>query len=95
VIVNTGKNGSVIPVKINVYLDGVNQSGAQIAEGLLSINVNPVTCLSLLPNDDVELYADAGASNGNTNQFRASGDGWIYNLDTKGLNLTQSAMMST
>ena len=88
VIVNTGKNGRVIPVKINVYLDGVNQSSALVPEGLLSINVNPVTCSGSLLTDDVELYADAGASNGNTNMFRANGDGWIYNLDTTGLHLT-------
>ena len=88
VIVNTGKNGRVIPVKINVYLDGMNQSSALVPEGLLSINVNPVTCSGSLLTDDVELYADAGASNGNTNMFRANGDGWIYNLDTTGSNLT-------
>ena len=37
--------------------------------------------------DGVELYSDAGASNGNTNDFRPTGDHWIYNLDTKALGL--------
>ena len=32
-------------------------------------------------------YADAGASNDNTNDFRATSDHWIYNLDTTGLGL--------
>ena len=87
VVINTGKNGRVIPVKINVYLEGVNQSSAQIAEGLLTININPVTCGSSAVVDSVELYADAGQSNGSTNEFRANADGWIYNLDTRALNL--------
>ena len=87
VVVNTGKNGRVIPVKVNVYLEGTNQSSGQIAEGRLTISVNLVTCGSSAATDGIELYADAGASNGNTNQFRATGDSWIYNLDTKALGL--------
>jgi len=87
VIINNGKNGRVIPVKVNVYLEGVNQSSAQIPEGLLTINVNAITCGSSVVVDDVELYADAGQSSGNTNMFRANGDSWIYNLDTKALGL--------
>ncbi len=88
IVINNGKNGRVIPVKVNVYLEGVNQSSAQVAEGLLTINVNPITCGSSVVVDDVELYADAGQSNGNTSMFRANGDSWIYNLDTKALGLT-------
>jgi hypothetical protein len=87
VVINTGKNGRVIPVKINVYLDGANQSSAQIPEGNLTINVNPVTCGSSAVVDSVESYADAGQSSGGTNIFRANGDSWIYNLDTAALHL--------
>ncbi|MBA3235615.1 MAG: hypothetical protein H0T59_06450, partial [Chloroflexi bacterium] len=45
------------------------------------------TCSTGVQSDAIEQYADAGSSNGNTNEFRATGDGWIYNLDTKALNL--------
>ncbi len=87
IVLNTGKNGRVIPVKIRVYLEGVNQSSTQIAQGRLEINVNSTNCASGAVVDGVELYADAGASNGNTNDFRPTGDHWIYNLDTKALGL--------
>ena len=87
IVLNTGKNGRVIPVKIRVYLEGVNQSSTQIAQGRLEINVNPTNCSTAAVVDGVELYSDAGASNGNTNDFRPTGDHWIYNLDTKALGL--------
>jgi hypothetical protein len=87
VVINTGKNGRVIPVNVNVYLEGVNQSSTQIAEGRLTIKVSGVTCGSQAALDPVETYADAGASNGNTDWFRANGTGWIYNLDTTSLKL--------
>ena len=88
IAINTGKNGRVIPVKVRVFLEGVNQSSAQIAEGRLTISVNKVVCGSAAVVDGVEQYADAGASNANTNAFRPTSDHWIYNLDTKALGLT-------
>ena len=87
VVINTGKNGRVIPVKVRVFLEGVNQSSSQIAEGRLTISVNLVVCGSSAVVDGIENYADAGQSNAGTNEFRATSDHWIYNLDTGGLGL--------
>ncbi len=88
VVINKGKYGRVIPVKINVFQNGVQQTSTHIAEGLLTIKVVTTSCSTGVQSDTIEQYADAGSSNGNTNQFRATGSGWIYNLDTKALSMT-------
>ena len=88
IIKNTGKNGRVIPVKVNVYANGVIQTNTQIAAAALTIKVIGMTCGSTAAVDPVETYADAGMSNAGTNEFRASGNGWIYNLDTTALKLS-------
>jgi hypothetical protein len=83
---NQGKYGRVIPVKGNVKLGGVAQDQATLqGYGLtVVIGVNPVLCEGGSATEAVEQYADAGQSNGGTNAFRWSLDGfWIYNLDTK------------
>ncbi|HLB19622.1 MAG TPA: hypothetical protein VK613_10880 [Gaiellaceae bacterium] len=84
-IINTGKYGRVIPVKVNLYLNGVSQTDVNLAAyGLtLQIGVNSANCINgNVTTDVVETYADAGSSNGNTNLFRWSSPQWIYNLDT-------------
>jgi hypothetical protein len=68
--------------------EGVPQTDTQIPAGSLTVKVISFTCGSSPSIDPVEVYADAGASNGNTNQFRWAGGHWIYNLDTKALGLT-------
>jgi hypothetical protein len=49
------------------------------------------TCPGGALTDSVDVYADAGSSNGNTNLFRWTSEGtwqgWIYNLDTRALGL--------
>jgi hypothetical protein len=92
-LINTGKNGRTIPVKVVVTLEGVAQTSSHIAEGDLTIRVTLASCSAWAPDDPIEEYGptDAGNSNGNTNQFRWSGSHWIYNLDTKGLGLTNNA----
>lgn len=86
-VVNTGKYGRVIPVKVKVNRSGTNQSATDLTNlGLtLQMGVNGATCLTGSTTDDLEAYADAGSSNMGTNLFRwdtAAGQ-WIYNLDTK------------
>jgi hypothetical protein len=89
VTVNQMKNGRVVPVKLTIY-DACTDTFLTDPTATVRINVYK----SSLPNasqtsDAVEAYADAGASSGNTNQFRWSTDGfWIYNLDSKALALT-------
>jgi hypothetical protein len=87
VVKNTGKAGRVIPVKVDVFLEGVKQTSTQISAGDLTIKVFLMPTCSADVTDTVEMYADAGSSNGNTDDFRWSGDSWIYNLDTKALHL--------
>jgi hypothetical protein len=87
VVLNTGKNGRGIPVKVVVFRDGVTQTSTQIPDGNLTISVNLVTCGSNAVTDGVELYEDSGNANGGTNQFRWTDDHWHYNLDTKALGL--------
>jgi len=82
---NTGKNGRVIPVKVQIYKNGV-----AFETGTVLMRVMGSNCTADDGNSLVEEYADAGSSNGNTNLFRwnAGTPGfWIYNLDTKALGL--------
>jgi hypothetical protein len=87
-IINTGKMGKVIPVKVTGFFNpgtgAVALTEANLAAyGLtLRIGVNSATCAGGTTTDLVEAYADAGASNDNTNMFRWSTSQWIYNLDT-------------
>ena len=90
ILKNVGKNGRVIPVKVEVFLEGVAQTSTQIASGALTISVNLMPSCSSTASDTVETYADAGASNGNTNQFRWDGNSWIYNLDTTQVKMTNN-----
>ena len=85
-VVNTGKNGRTVPVKIDLFKDGVKLNETTVG-GDVTIKVIGATCGSSAAVDPVETYSDAGSSNGNTNLFRWAGDGWIYNLDTTGLGL--------
>ncbi len=84
VVVNKGKNGRVIPVKVVVSLGSVQQTSSSIAQGRLTIGVNAAVCNTGVSNS-IETYADAGSSRAGTNQFRYSAGSWIYNLDTKAL----------
>jgi methionine-rich copper-binding protein CopC len=87
-IINTGKMGRVIPVKVsgtlNLGTGAVAMTDALLAaNGLtLRIGVNGATCANGSANDTLEEFADAGAANDNTNMFRWSTSQWIYNLDT-------------
>jgi Glucodextranase, domain B len=83
-IVNAGKYGRVIPVKVAITLNGVAQSDASLAAfGLtLQMGVNGATCSNGIASDTVEAYADAGQSSGGTSLFRWDGTQWTYNLDT-------------
>lgn len=88
-VINTGKNGRVIPVKVQVSQDGTAITGAN-APGPITISVSKLaSCSSSATTDPVDLYADAGQSSAGTNQFRwdATSQSWIYNLDTKALGL--------
>lgn len=87
-VVNTGKNGRVIPVKVQL-----DQGGTAITElnapGPVTIAVSGLACGDSAGTDPVGAYADAGESSAGTNQFRydALAQAWVYNLDTKALGL--------
>jgi hypothetical protein len=89
VVVNTGKNGRVIPVKVELF-----KGGTAVQTGTVLMKVSASTCTGGAPTDLVTEYADAGNSNGNTNLFRwnvGSPGFWIYNLDTGALGLQTNA----
>src|SRR5205823_5463881 len=73
-IINTGKYGRVVPVKVVISLNGVAQTDANLAAyGLtLQIGVNGALCSNGAATDALEAYADAGASSDGTNLFRFS-----------------------
>ena len=83
-IVNKMKNGRVVPVKARIR--------DECAGALLS-GPGPVVTIKVSKTsgtgtgDPVEEYADAGESSAGTNEFRQTGDHWIYNLDSKALGL--------
>jgi hypothetical protein len=82
VVINKGKLGRVIPVKVIVYKNGVAQTSSQIAEGSLTFAANTVSCSGGSASDTIEVYADAGQSSAGTNWFRWTSPHWIYNFDT-------------
>jgi PKD repeat protein len=90
-IVNTMKNGRVVPVKATIF-DVCRESYVNDPTTEVTIKVSK-TSGSGTP-DPVEEYADAGQSSAGTNRFRWTTDSsvpgggfWIYNLDSKALGL--------
>lgn len=92
-VTNEIKNGRVVPVKVEIVKNGVEQTGT---DGELSTSFNVrttgVPCTSgdtaAAPSSE---YADAGESSAGTKYFRWSDEVpgfWVYNLDTKALGLT-------
>jgi hypothetical protein len=87
-VINQGKMGRVIPVKVTGTLN-VGGTPVAMTESFLNANnltlrigVNSSTCAGSATSDLVEAYADAGAANDDSNLFRWSTSQWIYNLDT-------------
>jgi hypothetical protein len=83
---NTGKNGRVIPVKVQIFKNGT----AILETSTVLMKVVGAACSGGTGADAIEEYADAGLSNGNTNLFRWSSPQWIYNLDTRAVGLTNN-----
>jgi len=86
-ITNTMKSGRVVPVKVTIYDDCAQ---TYVTDPAAVVRINLLASGSTASNDAVEIYADAGASNGNTLYFRWTSDAttpgggfWIYNLDSK------------
>jgi len=87
-ITNTMKSGRTVPVKVTIW-DDCAQAYVTDPATLVRIGVTTVSPTGS-STDVVEVYADAGASNGNTAYFRWTSDSsapgggfWIYNLDSK------------
>lgn len=87
-VLNTGKNGRVIPVKVQISQGGTAVTDLN-APGPVTITVSKLACGNSAGTDPVTAYADAGQSSAGTNQFRydALAQAWLYNLDTKSLGL--------
>ena len=85
-VVNTGKNGRVIPVKVEIF-----RNGTELDAGTFLMRVGGSNCAAGAPTDLVTEYADAGSSNGNTNVFRLADGFWIYNLETSPLKLANNS----
>jgi hypothetical protein len=87
-IMNKGKYGRVIPVKVLLSLTGGTTLGSSVLANngwTLQMGVNGASCSTGAGTDEIEAYADAGASAAGSNLFRwdSSAGQWIYNLDTK------------
>jgi Tol biopolymer transport system component len=88
-VLNTGKNGRVIPVRVRLSLGDTAITDLN-APGPVTIVVSKLaSCSSTAGTDPVEQYADAGQSSAGTNLFRydTGAQVWTYNLDTKALGL--------
>jgi hypothetical protein len=86
--INTGKNGRVIPVKVQINTGGTALTNLN-APGPVTIAVSKFACGASAGTDPVTSYADAGQSSAGTNQFNydSTAQAWVYNLDTKALGL--------
>jgi hypothetical protein len=88
-VINTGKNGRVIPVKVQIS-QGATAITDQNAPGPVTIAVSKLaSCSTSAGSDPITSYADAGQSSAGTNEFHfdAGAQAWLYNLDTKALSL--------
>lgn len=77
-VLNKGKWGRVIPVKVNLSLNGTLLDDG--TGGPLSIGWSYADCTATQA-DNVEVYVAAGSSSTDAS-FRWDGTQWIYNLDT-------------
>jgi hypothetical protein len=84
-LVNAGKNGRVIPVKVEIFKNGV-----AIETGNVLMRVAGSNCAAGSGDAPVEEYEDAGNSNAGTDLFRLTSGYWTYNLDTKVLGLVNN-----
>lgn len=90
-VVNTFKNGRVLPIKVTVF---DNCAEEYVTSGDITTKVGDADFVASKTSvDAVEAYSDAGSSSGQTNAFRwtedsvyaAQGGGfWIFNLDSSG-----------
>jgi len=88
-LLNTGKNGKVVSVKVQISQGGTALTNLN-APGPVTIAVSKLaTCSTSAGTDPVESYADAGQSSAGTNQFHydTASQAWVYGLDTKALGL--------
>lgn len=90
-IVNKMKYGRVVPVKVTIYDDCAL---SYVTDPSAGVTIKVTKTAGTGTGDDIEQYADAGQSSGNTNAFRWTSDPavvgggfWIYNLDSKALTL--------
>jgi hypothetical protein len=91
-ILNTGKNGRVIPVKVTITTGSTQVTGSDMPTPVVTLNVSKLaSCSTTAGSDPIESFADAGSSSAGTNQLRwnASANEWEYNLDTKELGLVE------
>jgi hypothetical protein len=89
-VINSFKNGRVIPVKVSLTDDCADNAPVTGATGqTVTVKLNTTALTGGAGTDALEEYGDAGQSSGNTNLMRWSeADGfWIYNLDSKALGL--------
>lgn len=87
-VLNTGKNGRVIPVKVQIT-HGATPITDLNAPGPVTIAVSGFSCATTTATDPVNSYADAGQSSAGSNQFNydSTAQAWVYNLDTRALGL--------
>jgi hypothetical protein len=87
-IMNIAKLGRVVPVKANVFQNGiaVGQTGGPIYVSGFS----EVSCTTGATTDAIDQYAAAGSSNtGNLFRWDTTGQFWIYNFDTSAFTMKQ------
>jgi hypothetical protein len=81
-VMNIAKLGRVVPVKANVYVDGV-LVGSTTTQPIYIGGYSPVDCSATSPTDGIDVYAAAGSSNtGNLFRWDPTSLFRIYNFDT-------------
>ena len=86
-VINSAKAGRVVPVKVRIY-DVCAQVAYQYPSTAPTAGVAKTTAPNSADVDPLETYvADAAGSSNDGTSFRWADTFWIYNLDTKALNL--------
>ncbi len=81
-VLNVAKAGRVIPVKVELFLNGTSE----VKTGTVTLTTSSTTS-GATTTDALETYEDTAAMSGGQFVWDASGDRWMYNLNTSGMAL--------
>lgn len=76
---NVMKGGPVVPLKFNIFADGVKDVSGDAS--LIDVFIQKITCSSA-PTGDVNILTDGETISSGKTELRWNGDQWVFNWKT-------------